>query len=324
MIRLLTRAVMLVGAMVLFLPDAGAADEGVSLRTRTGTLAGTLLLPDRSGPMPVALVIAGSGPTDREGNNPLLPGANNHLKLLADALASRGIASLRYDKRGVAQSALAAPREEELRFEGYVDDAVGWVEQLRGDSKFATLTIIGHSEGSLLGMLAAQRVQPSGFVSLEGPGRSAPALIREQLRSSAAPDLVERAVGILAQLEAGRTTDSVPTELAALFRPSVQPYLISWFRYDPAKEIAKLTIPVLIVQGGRDQQVSLEDARNLKRANPNAQFRVLPTMDHLLKSVPNHRSKQLAAYSDPTLPVEEELVEAVSSFIKSLAPRVKS
>ena len=275
-------------------------------------------MPERSDTQLVALLIAGSGPTDRDGNNPLLPGTNNHLKLFAEALVSRGIASLRFDKRGVGQSVRAAGREEDLRFEDFVDDAVGWAEQLKGDARFTTLTIIGHSEGSLIGILASQRTLPSGFVSLEGPGRIAPDLIRDQLRSTGTPELSGRASRILAELEAGRSSDDVPKELAALFRPSVQPYLISWFRYDPAAEIAKLAVPVLIVHGGRDQQVPVEDARKLKQASPSARSRVIPTMNHLLKSVPSEPSQQLAAYSDPTLPVHEDVVDAVSSFITDL------
>jgi len=312
-------AIIALASLVLMLTEAWGVEERISLRIGTKALAGSLLLPDPPTGVPVALLVAGSGPTDRDGNNQLLSGKNNHLKLLAEALASRGIASLRYDKRGIAESAASAGPEEALRFEHYVDDAVGWARQLRGVSRFSTLTIIGHSEGSLIGMLAAQQVAPNGFVSLEGAGRPAPDLIRDQLRSSASPDLAGAASRILAELEAGRTMDSFPKELAPLFRPSVQPYLISWFRYDPAKEIAKLTIPVLIVQGGRDQQVSVDDARRLKQANRNAQFRIIPTMNHLLKRVPNEPSKQLAAYSDPTLPVHEELVESIGSFVKGLA-----
>jgi pimeloyl-ACP methyl ester carboxylesterase len=314
-------AIIALAGIVLMLTEAHAVEERVSLRTGTGTLAGTLLLPDTAAGAPVALLVAGSGPTDRDGNNPLLPGANNHLRLLAEGLATRGIASLRYDKRGIAESRTAAPREEDLRFENYVDDAVGWAEQLRRDPRFVTSTIVGHSEGSLIGMLAAQRIRPNGFVSLEGPGRSAPALIREQLRGGSGPELVAQSERILRELEAGRTTSSPPPELASLFRTSVQPYLISWFKYDPAKEIGKVDVPVLIVQGGTDQQVSIEDARYLRAAKRNAEFRVIPDMNHVLKSVSDDPSKQLAAYSDPTLPIHGKLVEAISSFISALAPR---
>ena len=165
-------------------------------------------------------------------------------------------------------------------------------------------------------MIATQRIAADGFVSLAGPGRAAPPIIREQLRG--APKLAGRADRILGELEAGRTTDSVPPELQTLFRPSVQPYLISWFRYDPAKEIAKITIPVLIVQGSTDRQVSVEDAGYLKRGNQNAKFRIVPGMNHLLKAVPDDDGKQLASFSDPAIPLHPMLIDEISSFVKGL------
>jgi pimeloyl-ACP methyl ester carboxylesterase len=315
----MNRVPLLFLSLVLILPDALAAEENIALATRTGSLHGTLSLANPPAPGPVVLLIAGSGPTDRDGNSSLLPGRNDHLKLLAEALGSRGISSLRYDKRGVAQSVAAAGRENDLRFETYVDDAVAWAERIKNDSRFSSLTIIGHSEGSLIGMIATQRVTAAGFVSLAGPGRAAPVIVREQLRG--APKLAGPADRILGELEAGRTTDSVPPELQSLFRPSVQPYLISWFRYDPAKEIAKATIPVLIVQGSTDRQVSLEDAGHLKQGNQQAQIRIVPGMNHLLKAVPDDDGKQLASFSDPAIPTHTMLIDEISSFVKAADQR---
>jgi hypothetical protein len=179
----MNRVPLLFLSLVLILPDALAAEENIALATRTGSLHGTLSLANPPAPGPVVLLIAGSGPTDRDGNSSLLPGRNDHLKLLAEALGSRGISSLRYDKRGVAQSVAAAGRENDLRFETYVDDAVAWAERIKNDSRFSSLTIIGHSEGSLIGMIATQRVTAAGFVSLAGPGRAAPDRTRATSRS---------------------------------------------------------------------------------------------------------------------------------------------
>ena len=162
------------------------------------------------------------------------------------------------------------------------------------------------------GLIATQRVTAAGFVSLAGPGWAAPAIIREQLRG--APNLARPADRILSELEAGRTTDSVPPELRSLFRPSVQPYLISWFRYDPAKEIAKVTVPVLIVQGSTDRQVSVEDAHYLKKGDQQAQFRIVPGMNHLLKAVPDDDGKQLASLSDPAIPIHTMLIDETRAF----------
>src|SRR4051812_3162212 len=109
---------------------AGAGDP-VTLETPSGKIAGTLLIPASPTPMPAVVIIAGSGPTDRNGNSPILPGANNSLQMLAEGLAANGIASVRYDKRGIGASAAAMVGEAELRFDMYADDAAGWVKRLR-------------------------------------------------------------------------------------------------------------------------------------------------------------------------------------------------
>jgi hypothetical protein len=198
-----------------------------SLETPTGKIAGTLLVPAATGRVPLVVIIAGSGPTDRNGNSPLLPGGNNSLKLLAEGLAERGIASLRYDKRGVAASATAMVSEANLRFDMYADDAAGWIRRLRSDARFSTITVVGHSEGSLLGMLATQRGAADGYVSIAGAGRAADKILREQLGKQLPPDLLSFSNKGLDALLAGHTVDSVPPPLLSLFRPSVQPYMIS-------------------------------------------------------------------------------------------------
>src|ERR1043166_1542724 len=243
-------------------------EEPVLLQTANGALHGTLLLPARL-PAPVALIIAGSGPTDRNGNSPALPGQNNSLKYLAEGLAQQGIASLRYDKRGIAESVSAGPSEAQLRFGMYVDDAEGWLAQLRRDKRFTTLAVIGHSEGALIGTMAAAQGRADAFVSVAGAGRAAGIVLREQLKAGL-PDtaMFNRAAAILSALEAGRGVDTVPPTMAALFRTSVQPYLMSWLPLDPAALLAALTIPVLIIQGTTDIQVSVADAEALLRPRP--------------------------------------------------------
>jgi hypothetical protein len=299
-------------------PFGPATEEPIELETQTGTLHGTLLLPAGRGPHPVALLVAGSGPTDRNGNTPALPGPNNSLKLLAEGLAARGIATVRYDKRGVAASAAAGPREADLRFDHYVDDAAAWIGRLRDDRRFSTVTAIGHSEGSLIALRAASRAGASGVVSIAGIARPASALLRDQLRPQLPPELWRASERILAGLEAGRTTDSVPPPIMVLYRPSVQPYLISWFRHDPAREMAGLRIPALIAQGTTDAQVTVHEARALHAARPGAGLLIVEGMNHVLKLVPADPPRQQASYSDPTLPVAPELVEGIGGFIRAL------
>src|SRR5205823_1776604 len=181
----------------------------------------------------------------------------------AEALAARGIASLRYDKRGIGESRAALQKEEDVRFDTYIEDAVLWGGKLRADRRFKKLVVAGHSEGSLIGMVAAQKSGADAYVSIAGPGSPIQQAIAAQLKGHLTPELQARADAIMKSLSEGKTEADVPPQLASVFRPSLQPYMISWFKYDPAKEIAKLNTPVLIVQGTHDLQIGVEDARLL-------------------------------------------------------------
>lgn len=282
------------------------------LKTTNGELEGTLLVPEGVSAGKLALLISGSGPTDRNGNNPVMQ--NNSLKMLAEALASKGIATLRYDKRGIGASKAAGLNESDLRFEMYVDDAIEWIKLLAKNPDYTKLYVIGHSEGSLIGMLTAQKTKLAGFVSIAGPGQAADKIIRDQLKMQP-PVVIEQSAPILDSLLAGKTVQQVPPMLAALFRPSVQPYMISWFKYDPQIEIAKLKIPVLIVQGTTDIQVNADEAKRLQAANKNAKMVLVEGMNHILKNADADRMKNMQTYSQPGLALNEQLVQVVSGFI---------
>lgn len=305
--------------VVLLAALASPVEEVVTLETLSGSIEGTLMLPGtRSGRVPVALILAGSGPTDRNGNSLMLPGANDSLKMLAAGLAEQGVASLRFDKRGVARSAAAGRAESELRLTTYADDAAGWIRMLRRDKRLSRVILIGHSEGSLIAMLAAQRAPVDAFVSIAGLGRSAGATLRTQLRGQLSKELLAESERVLRELEAGRLVNDPPPLLGALFRQSVQPYLISWLNVDPLVEIAKLHVPVLIVQGTTDVQVSLSDAELLHLASPNSEVAVIRGMNHIFKRVEGSAAKQMPSYSDPKLPLVPELVPRIATFVERL------
>jgi hypothetical protein len=305
-------------------------DSIVQLQTPSGILGGSLLVPARDAPMPVVLIIAGSGPTDRDGNSMGMAGKNNSLRLLAQALCDAGIASLRYDKRGLGASIAQVRKEEDVTFDGNIADAVLWVAQLRADHRFSTVTIIGHSEGSLIGMVAARTAGVDGFVSIAGAGQDAADILREQLRPQLPPALFAATDSVLRTLEAGRTQNALPAAiasvppLASLFNPSVQPYMVSWFRFHPAAEIVRLAIPVLIVQGSTDVQVSLDDARALAAAKPGAQLEIIDGMNHVFKIVSGDRVRQFPSYSDSTLPLAPRLPAVIAPFVLKLPARVGS
>jgi len=288
-----------------------AQEEIVVLETPTGNIEGTLLLPSKEN-IQLVLIIAGSGPTDRDGNSGSLK--NNSLRMLAQGLYDNNIASLRFDKRGIAKSAKAMISEEDLRFEHYIRDVQQWYLLLKNDSRFSSVIILGHSEGSLIGMIASQTVIPDKFISLAGPGFSMQATIRRQLADQP-PYVLSMSLPIIEQLEKGKTVDSVPPLLNMLFRPSVQSYLISCFKYDPAIEISKVQSPILIVQGTTDLQIQVEDAKKLAAANSNSELVIIEGMNHILKEAEAHRFLNLRTYGDPNLKLKQGLIESITSFI---------
>jgi pimeloyl-ACP methyl ester carboxylesterase len=308
------------GSAASDLPPAPTAivEEEAALTTATGNIAGTLELPASKFPVPVVVIIAGSGPTDRNGNSAVIPGRNNSLKMLADGLAARGIATVRYDKRGIAGSRAAAAREDDLRFTHFISDASDWIRKLRADRRFSTITVAGHSEGSLIGMVAAREAGADGYVSIAGVGRKATEILIEQLKTQLSPEVLAQTTRIMESIEKGQEPDSVPSFLNALFRPSVRPYLKSWFAYSPAEEIARLTVPVLIIQGTTDVQVKVEDASRLAQAKPGSKLVVIDGMNHVLKTAQGTMVEQMPSYSNPDLPVVPSVIDEIAGFVKTL------
>lgn len=313
MLRVLALSLTLISGFA----QATVLQRPITLDTGTGELFGSLLLPKSDDPVPVVLIISGSGPTDRDGNN-ADGGRNDSLKRLAWVLAKHNIASVRYDKRGVAASLAATPDERNLTVDAYVADAQAWGHKLKSDPRFGKLIVLGHSEGALIASLAAPNIDADAVISVSGSARPVDQVIRQQLGNRLPPPLMLRSNELLDSLKAGKPDDNVPPPLQAIFRPSVQPYLISLFRQDPAAAFARLKMPALIIQGSNDIQVGVNDARLLKAAKPDAELALIEGMNHVMRIVPNDVKRQLASYKDPQLPLAAELGTRILGFIDGL------
>jgi uncharacterized protein len=230
-------------------------------------------------------------------------------------VANGGVASVRYDKRGVGESAGALIEESKLVFHDLVNDAKAWLTLLAADKRFTKVIVIGHSEGATIGLLAAQQNGVRAYVSVAGPAMSAAQILRSQLAGKLPPDLAEKSEQMLVSLESGKTASDVPQQLMVLYRPSVQPYLIDWFKIIPTDEIKKLHMPCLILQGDTDIQVPVTAAQALHDANPKAQLIIVEGMNHVLKLVPSDQAKQLASYRDPSLPLAPIAGQSILQFI---------
>jgi hypothetical protein len=300
--------------LFLFIPIVSfGQEEEITLETKTGDIKGSLLIPSVLEKTAVVLIIAGSGPTDRNGNNPMM--TNNSLKMLAKELQKNGIASVRYDKRGIGESKNSGLQEIDLRFEDYVQDVEGWIKLLKEDERFSNIIVLGHSEGSLIGMIASHKQEAKKFISVAGVGIPAGDILRKQLKGQ--PQFIlDESLKIIEKLENGETVEKVSQMLYSLFRPSVQPYMISWFKYNPQIEIAKLNKPILIIQGTTDIQVSVSDADKLASANKKSQKQIIEGMNHILKEAELDRQKNIQTYSMPDLPLKKELIKFIVKFIE--------
>lgn len=287
----------------------------VALPAQPAPLHGTLLEPEGA-LRAVAVILPGSGPTDRDGNSPQFGITAQPYRLLAQALAGDGIATVRIDKRGIGESAAAASSEADLRFGDMAVDARAWAAEAARRTGRPCAWLIGHSEGALVALAAVETPDDKvcGLILLSGAGRPAGVVLREQLRAQLPPALMEQADAALTELEAGRTVESIPG-LEALFRPSVQPYLISWLALDPAALAAGYAGPIFIGQGTTDIQTGMADAEALAAARPSARLVRLEGVNHVLKTAPADRAQNLATYRDASLPLAPGVVEAVSAFI---------
>jgi uncharacterized protein len=307
----------LISTAVLSALAGAALSEEIFVETGGGRLAGSLIAPDAASP--VAIIVPGSGPTDRDGNNPLGVRASTY-RLLAEGLAARGVATLRFDKRGMFASVQGFDDPNDVRMEDYASDVRAWIEALKARRGVSCVWLVGHSEGGIVSLLAGRRApkdEVCGIALLATPGRKMGAILRAQLAANPAnAPLLDQAFAAIEALEQGRKVDAAALDpaLQPLFAAPVQDFLIDQMRIDPAELAAGTSQPLLVLQGDRDLQVGEEDARLLAAAR-GIEPVVLGGVDHLLKEVGETMQERLASYGDPDRPVAPAAIDAVARFI---------
>jgi fermentation-respiration switch protein FrsA (DUF1100 family) len=270
---------------------------------------GTLLLPNtqEEKSIPLVILIAGSGPTDRDGNQSFMK--NDALKKIAEALSQKGIATFRYDKRIVKQIR-NQNIDKNISFDDFVIDARSVIGFFK--SKFETIIVAGHSQGSLVGLLALD-AGASGFISLAGAGKPIDEILEEQIAKTAAvfSKSTERVLNVL---RSGETTSEYPPELASIFNLELQAFLISWMQYNPAKIIANTPLPILIINGDKDLQVDVKEAQLLNSAAQNSKLIIIEHMNHVLVKIDGDDLENAKSYNNPNLKINEELINAIQEF----------
>lgn len=287
-------------------------EKEVAIATKKVTIKGTLINVVKN-TAPLVIIIPGSGSTDRNGNNAMM--TNNSLKYLAEALAKNNIASYRYDKSVLSYSKENQEKMKTILFDDFVQEAKEVITYFKNQNKYSKIIIAGHSQGSLVGMLASKNLA-DGFISIAGAGNSIDKVIIEQV-SKSAPFLKEETRNILAELKKGNTVAEVNPFLMSLFNKQVQPFLISWIKHHPKEIIKTLKIPVLLINGTKDLQVSVKQLEILAEANKNSEKLIVSNMNHILKIIKND-TKNMASYNNPDLPVSEKMITKIVSFIATV------
>ena len=271
---------------------------------------GTLLQSDELNSV-LSIIIPGSGPTDRDGNN--ISVKSDYLKMLAEGLYENGVSTFRYDKRGVGKSISDIKSENEIKFSYFVNDVISIINHFKESERFKKIVVIGHSEGSLIGMIASRSIADN-FISIAGSGEDYLTLIQRQL-SNRAPWIISMSNSIIKQLRNDNVVDSVPPVMNSLFNLNAQKYLIDASRYDPIVEISKLNIPVLIIQGTNDIQVEVNDAQMLHDAAIKSRLEIIKGMNHVFRQASENYLLNLQTYGNPDLPLDDTLLNLILDFI---------
>lgn len=277
----------------------------------TPLIEGVLITPESNDATPLVILVGGSGPVDRDGNQ--MMAKNNSLRFLAEGLYRNQIAVFRYDKRLVKLIKRGGLNEEQIRFGDFIEDAISVIDYFKNDNRFPKIYVIGHSQGSLVGMIASQG-RADGFISIAGAGQEIDDVIVDQIAKQA-PGLEDNARTAFDDLRVNGIAQDYSPGLESIFRQSIQPFILSWMQYNPKAELSKLNIPVLIINGDKDLQVQISEAELLFAIKPESKYIIIKNMNHIMKEISGDDLENQKSYNEYNRPISTELIDVISAFI---------
>lgn len=306
----------LIIALIVFTHNMFAQDtytsEDILIMNDSIQLPGTLSYNADLKSQPLVIFVHGSGNVDRNGNQGMMAKAN-YIKMLNDSLVSKGIAFFRFDKRTATQSNMRFIMSN-MTFEGFVDDINIITDTFKNDKRFSSITLIGHSQGSLVAMLA-NHTHVDKYISLSGPSKSIDQTLVEQVRLQNGDVIASAVESHFKELSEKGRIENVDPMLMSIFNKPAQPFMLSWMKYNPSEEIKSVKLPILILNGNKDLQVSVHDAETLHKANPNSKLVIIANMNHVLKSIEKDEDN-MTSYMSSDYPLSEALVNEIETFIK--------
>ena len=284
------------------------SEKELNIPSEKVTVNGTLLVPTTNKNVPLVIIIPGSGTVDRNG------GSGNYLNQLAHALAHDTIATYRFNKSSIVLSKKEGFKEEDVSFDDFIVDAIAVIDYFKDQEQFSHIVVAGHSQGSLVGMIAGQ-LRIDGFISLAGAGRPIDQILIEQVATQS-PQFKEDMEKTFDIIKTGKIDEDFNPLLVSVFRKSLQPFWTSWIQYNPQLEIKKLNAPTLLVNGTKDIQVPVSDAELLHKEAKNSELLIIENMNHVFKMVESDTIiKNMATYTNSNLPISEKLVKGITTFI---------
>ncbi|MEN8745241.1 MAG: alpha/beta hydrolase [Polaribacter sp.] len=277
--------------------------QEITIQNQAIQLPGTLSYPAENSPL--IIWVHGSGGVDRYGNQP------QYIQQFRTAVNKEKIAFFSYDKRTANPNNRAFLKEGVL-FNDFILDVKEVVNHFKNDTRFNSITLVGHSQGSLTAMMALKNVD--NYISIAGAGETIDKILIKQLRAQSL-EYANIAKAHFKELKETGSIKEVNPNLMAIFAKPNQEFWSSWIAVDPIKALKKITIPTLIINGDKDIQVGVENASKLKAVKPNASYAIIQNMNHILKDI-QKEADNIKSYNSPEFPVSKQLIETIVSFVK--------